>query len=245
MKGRFMSFINCYEDTKRAESYSKLEYPGTYYLAFRDIPEILIKYAKGKKALDFGCGAGRSTRFLQNLGFDATGVDISSEMIALANRIDPDGQYKLANEGTLDKFPDSTFDVIQSAFTFDNIPTLELKSSLFKEFKRILKPSGCIINLVSSPELYTHDWASFITTCFPENFTAKCGDWVRTIMKDVDDQRPVDDILWPDEDYKKVYKSAGLKLEETFRPLGNRSEPYQWVNETLIAPWVIYVLRSR
>lgn len=240
-----MSFTNCYEDAKRAESYSKLEYPGTYYLAFRDIPEILSKHAKGRKALDFGCGAGRSTRFLQNLGYDTTGVDISSEMIALANKIDPNGQYRLVEEGRLNHFADASFDVIQSAFTFDNIPTLELKVNLFNEFRRILKPGGCMINLVSSPELYTHDWASFITTCFPENFTAKCGDRVKTIMKDVDDQRPVDDILWPDEDYRKVYKSAGLELVETYRPLGKKSEPYQWVNETKIAPWVIYVLRKQ
>ncbi|MFI5110059.1 MAG: hypothetical protein ACHP9S_10750 [Terriglobales bacterium] len=27
----------------------------------------------GTKALDFGCGAGRSTRFLRKLGFNATG----------------------------------------------------------------------------------------------------------------------------------------------------------------------------
>jgi len=239
-----MNFTNCYEDTKRAESYSKLEYPGTYYLAFRDIPEILSLHAKGKNAMDFGCGAGRSTRFLQNQGLNAIGVDISSEMIALAKNIDPSGEYRLVEEGKLEIFEDNYFDIIQSAFTFDNIPTLDLKVKLFKEFKRILKTGGCMINLVSSPELYTHDWASFITTCFPENFTAKCGDRVRTIMKDVEDQRPVDDILWPDVDYRKVFKTAGLELISTYRPLGKQSEPFSWVNETKIAPWVIYVLRK-
>jgi len=30
---------------------------------------------RGRKAVDFGCGAGRSTRFLRTLGFDAVGVD--------------------------------------------------------------------------------------------------------------------------------------------------------------------------
>jgi len=239
-----MNFTNCYEDTKRAESYSKLEYPGTYYLAFRDIPEIISLYANGKNAMDFGCGAGRSTRFLQNQGLNAIGVDISSEMIALAKNIDPSGEYRLVEEGKLEIFEDNYFDIIQSAFTFDNIPTLDLKVKLFKEFKRILKTGGCMINLVSSPELYTHDWASFITTCFPENFTAKCGDRVRTIMKDVEDQRPVDDILWPDLDYRKVFKTAGLELISTYRPLGKQSEPFSWVNETKIAPWVIYVLRK-
>lgn len=52
-----------------------------------------------------------------------------------------------------------------------------------------------MINLVSSQELYVNDWASFTTTCFADNFTAKCGDRVYTIMKDVEDQRPVEDAL--------------------------------------------------
>lgn len=83
-----MKFRNAYEDKKRAETYAKLEFPGTYYLAFWDLPEIISKHTKGKKALDFGCGTGRSTRFLKNSGFDATGIDISGEMIAKAREFD-------------------------------------------------------------------------------------------------------------------------------------------------------------
>jgi len=28
------------------------------------------------------------------------------------------------------------------------------------------------------------------------------------------------------------------------KPLGEEDEPFEWVNETKIAPWVIYVLRK-
>jgi len=49
----------------------------TYYLAFRDLPEILSAHVTGPRALDFGCGTGRSTRILRKLGFDVTGVDVS------------------------------------------------------------------------------------------------------------------------------------------------------------------------
>ncbi|MBD3299394.1 MAG: hypothetical protein GF341_12105, partial [candidate division Zixibacteria bacterium] len=64
------AFDNVYADDQRAESYAKLEFPGTYYLAYRDIPELLKTHVTGRKALDFGCGTGRSTRFLKALGFD-------------------------------------------------------------------------------------------------------------------------------------------------------------------------------
>ena len=43
---------------------------------------------------------------------------------------------------------------------------------------------------------------------------------------------------------QKVFKRAGLELVETYKPFAKESEPYQWVNETRIAPWVIYVLRK-
>jgi len=58
-------FENSWDNQTRAESYSKLEFPNTYYLAYRDLPEIIGKQATLKRAIDFGCGTGRSTRFLK------------------------------------------------------------------------------------------------------------------------------------------------------------------------------------
>jgi SAM-dependent methyltransferase len=79
-----MNFVNVYDNARRAVAYSKLEFANTYHLAFRDLPEIFRTHVKGTAALDFGCGTGRSTRFLRGLGFDPVGVDISEEMLARA-----------------------------------------------------------------------------------------------------------------------------------------------------------------
>lgn len=237
-----MEFTNVYQDINRADSYSKLEFPGTYYLAFRDIPEIIEKHVNGFSALDFGCGAGRSTRFLKKLGFNAKGVDISQEMLEKALQLDPEGDYLQVSNGSLNSIRSNSFDLVLSAFTFDNVPDFETKLSLFREFYRVLKPGGMVINLVSSPDLYKNEWTSFSTRLFPGNLSAKCGDKVYTIMLDVEDKRPVEDILWTDKDYRQVYIQAGFRLIETHKPLGNTDEPYSWVNETRISPWVIYVL---
>jgi SAM-dependent methyltransferase len=237
-----MEFNNVYDDAQRAEAYAKLEFPGTYYLAYRDLPEIIFKHVRGKKAIDFGCGTGRSTRFLQKLGFDAVGVDIADDMIEKARQIDPKGNYILIEDGDFNQLDQGTYDLILSAFTFDNIPTEKRKVDLFTRLGGLLKSEGRIVNLVSSPEIYVNEWVSFSTKDFPENKDAKCGDKVRIIVTAIDDKRPVEDILWPDEDYRKTYEKAGLELIQTHKPLAREDEPFEWVNETKIAPWVIYVL---
>lgn len=238
-------FTNVYEDSKRAEAYSKLTFEKTYYLAYRDLPEIISRHVSGKTALDFGCGTGRSTRFLKTLGFSTHGIDISQQMIILAQHLDPTGTYQRIDDGDFSKLPASSYDLILSAFTFDNVPTIEKKVMLFKGLSTLLTQKGVIINLVSSPEIYTHEWATFTTKDFPENHLAKSGDIVRIITTDIHDKRPCYDIYWSVEDYKKVYAQARLHIIRTFKPLATGKEPYQWVTETKIAPWTIYVLKKQ
>ncbi len=237
-------FHNVYEDRARADAYAELEFPGTYYLAYRDLPAILREQIHGRAALDFGCGAGRSTRFLRQLGFDVVGVDISEPMLARARQRDPKGQYLLVSEGGLTGLATSTYDLILAAFTFDNIPTMEKKIAAFQSLRRLLKENGRMVTVVSTPEIYVNEWASFSTKAFPENRMARSGEKVRIVMLDVEDRRPVEDILWKDEDYLEVTKRAGLVVLNTYRPLAQETESFSWVSETTIAPWAIYVLRQ-
>lgn len=241
-----MDFTNVYEDTDRANSYAKLEFPGTYYLAYRDIPSIVHKNVSGKRALDFGCGTGRSTRFLKDLGFNVIGVDISSSMISYAESMDPAGDYRLIPDGDLTEIADDKFDLILAAFTFDNIPNADHKLLLFQSLRAKLKSTGRLINLVSSPDIYVNEWASFTTKDFPENRSASDGGKVKIVMTDVEDDRPVEDILCTDERYRRIFGEAQLQLIDTHRPLGRVDEPFEWKSETHISPWCIYVLgRSR
>lgn len=237
-----MPFDNVYDDARRAEAYAALEFPGTYYLAYRDLPEIIAKFVTGRKALDFGCGAGRSTRFLKNLGFETVGIDISSNMIQLAIKNDPHGLYRLINDGDFSAFDRQRFDLILCAFTFDNIPDAHRRRTLLGSLRALLEHGGRIVMLGSTPEIYQHEWASFTTKDFPENLHATSGRTVRIIMKDVQDARPVVDVLWTHEDYVKLFMDSKVALLERYTPLGRQGEPVPWISEASIAPWVIYVL---
>ena len=236
------SFSNVYDDQARSAAYATLEFPGTYFLAYRDLPAIILEHVNGRKALDFGCGAGRSTRFLQSLGFDVVGVDISEPMLARARERDPHGDYRRVPDGDVSALEADAYDLVLSVFTFDNIPTFEKRVALFQGLNRVLRAGGRIVNLVSSPQIYLHEWASFSTKDFPENRSARCGDKVRIVMLDVEDRRPVEDILWTEEGYRDVYECAGLKPIQVHRPLGKPGEAHAWVSETRISPWVITVL---
>jgi SAM-dependent methyltransferase len=235
--------VNCYENATRAEAYAKLEFANTYHLAFRDLPELFHAHVKGTAALDFGCGTGRSTRFLCQLGFEVVGVDISAKMIAQARAIDPQGDYRLIPGDDMSALPRAGFSLIQSAFTFDNIPGAETKSRLFRGLCELLRPDGILVNIVSAPEIYVNEWASFSTKAFPENHNARPGDPVKIITTDFEDRSPAVDILWPHESYLEVYGRSGLEVVEVRKPMARGDEPYPWVSETRIAPWVVYILR--
>ncbi len=235
-------FANCYADANRADAYSALEFANTYYLAYRDLPAILAEHAAGARAIDFGCGTGRSTRFLRKLGFEVIGVDISDDMLGIARTNDPAGDYRLVPDDDFGQFEVGTFDLVLAAFTFDNIPGAT-KTRIFRDLGGLLRPNGTMVSVVSSPEIYTHEWASFSTSDFPDNTGARSGDVVRIIVTDHQDRRPVEDILWTDESYRTVYKETNLQVIQMLKPLASGDEPYSWINETKLAPWVIYVLR--
>lgn len=238
-----MEFRNTYEDASRAAAYDTLELDGTYHLAFRDLPAILAEHVHGDRAVDFGCGTGRTTRLLERLAFQVVGLDISEEMVAIARARDPQGDYRVIEDGDFSSLPAGAFDLVLAAFTFDNIPGFERKARLFTDLKALLRPGGRMVAIVSTPEIYTHEWVTFSTRDFPENCSARCGDVVRIVTTAYADSRPVDDILWSDPDYHAVFRVAGLEPERVERPLATGDEGVAWRSETTVAPWSIYVLR--
>ncbi len=210
-----MTFANCYEDGTRADAYATLEFKNTYHLAYRDLPAILGEHVRGRRSVDFGCCTGRSTRSLRQLGFEVTGVDVAEEMIRKARELDPSGNYRLIESNDvpgddLRSLQSRSYDLALAAFTFDNIVGRDNKARILRDLGRLLNLDGKLVMIVSRPEIYTREWASFSTKDFPENQTAKSGDKVRIIVTDHADPRPVEDILWTDEGYHDVFEDAQL-----------------------------------
>ncbi len=100
-----------------------------------------------RRALDFGCGPGRLTQALAAHFEQVDGVDISPSMIALAERLNRQGEhcrYHLNDSNDLRRFANETFDAVYSSITLQHVGPANARSYL-KEFIRVLVPGGLLV----------------------------------------------------------------------------------------------------
>src|SRR4030067_1793844 len=72
--------------TYEGERFSNLRGKLADYLEKKAIGNLLKDFPPGSLILDVACGTGRITRFLWETGYQAWGVDISKEMLAVARQ---------------------------------------------------------------------------------------------------------------------------------------------------------------
>lgn len=226
-----------------AYKYSNFEIQGTSWLSFRDVPDFIRQYVKGKKTVDFGCGSGRSTRFLKNLGLDVVGVDVSKEYLDQAYRVDKLGKYILLEKGQI-PFENGSCDLVFSSHVFLMIPTKGELNLILDEVSRVLKKNGIFIVVTGSEEMHSYDekWISYQTN-FSENIKPKSGSIVKLKIKDVG--AVFCDYNWTNEDYLEVIQKSDFEILEIHFPLGKDDDGIQWLSEKHTSPYVIYVLRKK
>lgn len=97
--------------------------------------------------LDLGCGAGEDVTFYKTVCKQVFGLDGSQSMISLAKQKNPEVKFTL---GTFEKIPfeEEQFDVVLSKYAMQTSPDIEL---VYKQVKRILKPNGIFLFLVTHP----------------------------------------------------------------------------------------------
>lgn len=139
-----------------ADMYSQLNLKEIRYLGLRDVPGLLQKYVRGKLALDYGCGEGRSPAFLRSLGFSVDGVDISESMMNLARQAVPESNFQVLHEG---KIPaeDEHYDLVFCSWVLQEIGSKPKLVSVLTKIFRVLKKEGIFVAVVASETLYNKD----------------------------------------------------------------------------------------
>jgi SAM-dependent methyltransferase len=98
----------------------------------------------GMRVLDFGCGTGRLLGDLVGLGADPellTGVDLSAERVAVAQRRHPGIRF-LEVAGDALPFADGSFDLVTEIVVFSSIHSATLRQSAADELLRALRVGG-------------------------------------------------------------------------------------------------------
>jgi trans-aconitate methyltransferase len=96
------------------------------------------------RALDFGCGVGRITRQLVRHFQECWGVDVSTQMLQLAEKYNPPCRFHLNTRGDLRDFPDHYFDLVYTVIVLQHQPNREIIESYIREFIRVLRPQGLL-----------------------------------------------------------------------------------------------------
>jgi len=100
---------------------------------------------QGKPVLDLGCGGGRTTYFLERMGAEVVGVDISRPLVAAARERCPAARFCVGDAKALN-FRNDSFDAV--LFSFNSLDCLEPKSdreACIAEIWRVLRPGGRLI----------------------------------------------------------------------------------------------------
>jgi SAM-dependent methyltransferase len=98
-------------------------------------------------ALEIGCGPGRLMKPLSRHFGEIHGVDVSDEMVQLAQQRLRDlrnAQAHHTSGSDLSQFADNSFDFVYSYAVFQHIPSREVVFNYLREAHRVLKPGGVL-----------------------------------------------------------------------------------------------------
>jgi SAM-dependent methyltransferase len=92
----------------------------------------------GMDVLELGSGPGHVAAFLSEAGARVTGVDFSSDMVEVAQKLHPHLTFQQADAEQL-PFEEDSFDAVVANFVVHHLARPEI---VFSEVRRVLKPGG-------------------------------------------------------------------------------------------------------
>lgn len=188
--------------------------------AFIDALSGLLRFERNQKALDAGCGRGRHAIYLNEKGLDVTGIDISEESIAYANRFQNE-KLKFLVHDMREPVLTGAFDLIFNLFTSfgyfeneeDNFKTIHAFAESMKSQGRLvidfMNTEKILCCLVPSEETEVKGIKFYITRKAEKNFIVKTIRFSHG-SKDYEFCEKVR-IIYQD-DFLKYFNFAGLKL---------------------------------
>jgi len=218
---------------KNAATYSKLGIKGTTYEPGFNEARRILGDLRGKTALDFGSGAGRTAQLLLSMGADkVVGVDHNQGMINQAKKI-KDKRLVFVKIDKKIPFEENTFDVVMCAHVFVEVSSFKEMEQISNEVFRVLKPGGVWVIITNNSTAIGREYLSY---GYKKKDNLKSGEKIVCTIKKGKNSFEIDDYYWSEEDHKKVLEKVGFRVESmTFPKMTGEG----WLDETKVGPHVV------
>lgn len=177
--------------------------------------------APGSATLDLGCGEGRVSRELTDLGHLVTAADLSPSLLEAAERAESAAGYRLADVEAL-PFPDNSFDRVVAYNVLMDVPDVPRAVA---EIARVLSPGGVFTMSV------VHPFADACSVDESGGFTVS-RDYLKGGQFNTAEHRAGLDMHWsgwarPLHEYLDALGAAGLAVTAMREPTPERVDgPY-------------------
>jgi predicted TPR repeat methyltransferase len=157
-------YRDSHKDPSKGERYDKTAHEAplralTWAWEQRVLRRIIETRLAGRQIeyLDFACGTGRITRFIEDQVTSATGVDVSESMLAVARKRTTKANLLLADITRSDVLEGRRFDLI-TAFRFFPNAQADLRREALSALVQHLADDGCLVfnNHLQSSSLPSH-----------------------------------------------------------------------------------------
>lgn len=158
---------------------------------------LMERVGHGESICDIGCGPGHVSKYLRVLGAEVFGIDLSAEMIRLAQAQNPHIRFETGNMLRLERLKDTSLGGIVAFYSLIHLERTSVIDAL-KEFKRVLTDNGSLLvsHHIGTEKVHRDEW------------------YGKTVS--------VDFQFFEIEEMKHYIRQAGLRLEEVIE-----RDPYE------------------
>lgn len=164
----------------------------------------MVEVSKEKVILDLGCGGGRHSELVLQLGFSLRSIDVNPQMIEFTRSriktyVKDVNLGEIVSYGSIESLPylDELFDGIVTTGVLHQAKDLEEYKVTINELSRVLKPGGFItLNIFTN-----RDWDDSYEVVSEDGYTVKTKEGLYM-------------TLLPKELFYSLMENVGLTLEE-------------------------------
>jgi len=214
------------------------EYENRYYavgdwlLGYSKVEKLLGKIHE-KTILDFGCGTGKFSRRLRDIGAKVIAVDREKSSIESAKKRGEGIKYKTIEGENLSFIKPESVDCVVSTFVFCQIKDIKNIQEITKQIAQKLKPNGCFIILDPNPKGLGYE---FVSGCREKVPHVKSGTPIKVWLRGLD--REFYDYWRSKQDYIDIMETAGLIVDKIEEPKGDQDDTF-WKDEKIQSPFLI------